>query len=208
MLIGRSVTAAALLALTTAACGTQPGGERTAPSQSPPPSAGAQPSSGSSAEARPACAQPAEAPTVPPSATASASPPAGPDGRPEQHGDGAPHYAENHAYRMQASLTPEKRAWGAASAKLVRAELEKVREAGGAGAYGAFPEERVAAALARLGCGEEHGVHISDGFYSLHTGTVCVSGRVTRDELTTEVHGAYAEPQPGTGPCVENRGGH
>ncbi|MEZ3182889.1 hypothetical protein KYY02_30785 [Streptomyces pimonensis] len=109
---------------------------------------------------------------------------------------------------MRASLTAEQQASGAASAELVRAELEKVRAKGGSGEYGSFAQERIAAALARLGCGEEHGVFISNGHYSVHTGVVCVSGRVTKDELTTEVHGAYVEPQPGTGPCVENRGGH
>ncbi|AZM64721.1 hypothetical protein DMA10_10945 [Streptomyces sp. WAC 01420] len=109
---------------------------------------------------------------------------------------------------MQGSLTPERRAWGVASARLIRAELEKVREEGGAGAYGVFDERRIAAALARLGCGKEHGVYIGNGFYSVHTGDACVSGRVTEDQLTVKVHGAYAEPHPGTGPCVENRGGH
>ncbi|MFE0552429.1 hypothetical protein ACFW3A_23655 [Streptomyces pilosus] len=207
MLIRRSVTAVALLVLTLTACGTQPSGVRAAAPQSPPAPSGATPSSGPSSDTRPECARPAEAPTVPPSPSAT-RPTADADGRPEGSGDGAPHYAENHAYRMQASLSPEEQAWGAASARLVRAELERVRKAGGAGAYGAYPDERVVAALARLGCGEEHGVYVGNGFYSLHTGTVCVSGRVTREELTTEVHGAYAEPQPGTGPCVENRGGH
>ncbi|MFD7704038.1 hypothetical protein [Streptomyces caelestis] len=49
---------------------------------------------------------------------------------------------------------------------------------------------------------------VGNGYHGVHTGVVCVSGRVTRDELTTEVHGAYAGPRPGTGPGVENRGGH
>ncbi|MET7293684.1 hypothetical protein ABZS79_16395 [Streptomyces griseoloalbus] len=194
--------AAALFALTMTACGTQQGG------QAQP--AGPRPSF----SPRPTCAQPAEAPTDLPS-----SPVTSADGGhqerqgrqeepQEEHADRPPHYAENHAYRQQAAMTAEKRAWGQASAKLIRAELEKVRQEGGAGAYGVFAEKRVAAALARLGCGEEHGVYIGNGFYSVHTGVVCVSGRVTKDELTSEVHGAYVEPQPGTGPCVENRGGH
>ncbi|WP_454366795.1 hypothetical protein [Streptomyces ambofaciens] len=122
--------------------------------------------------------------------------------------DLAPHHAENHAYRRQGPITAEKRVRGEASAKLIRKELEKVRQEGGAGEYGVFSDERIAAALRRLGCGREHGVYIGNGFYSVHTGVTCVSGRVTKDELTSEVHGAYAEPQPGTGPCVENRGGH
>jgi hypothetical protein len=77
--------------------------------------------------------------------------------RQEETADRPPHYAENHAYRHQAPMTAEKRARGQASAKLVRAELEKVRQEGGAGAYGVFAEERIAAAPARLGRGEEHG---------------------------------------------------
>ncbi|MEU9354441.1 hypothetical protein AB0D65_26550 [Streptomyces griseoloalbus] len=200
--------AAALIAITMTACGTQQGGQ--AQSAAPRPSF----------SPRPMCAQPAEVPTDLPS-----SPVPGADGghqeerqeqrqeglqeeRQEGNADRPPHYAENHAYRHQAPMNAQKRARGQASAKLIRAELEKVRREGGAGAYGVFPEARVAAALARLGCGEEHGVYIGNGFYSVHTGVVCVSGRVTKDELTSEVHGAYAEPQPGTGPCVENRGGH
>ncbi|GGX08206.1 hypothetical protein GCM10010297_31920 [Streptomyces malachitofuscus] len=205
MFIRRSVAAAALLVVTLTACGTEPSGGQVAagagsarPSESPRPSF----------SPRPKCARPAEAPTVPPSPSAPSSSSGSADGPREQNGDGAPHYAENHAYRMQGSLTPESRAWGAASAGLIRAELEKVREEGGAGAYGVFDERRIAAALSRLGCGEEHGVYIGNGFYSVHTGDACVSGRVTEDQLTVKVHGAYAEPQPGTGPCVENRGGH
>ncbi|MFB6782812.1 hypothetical protein ACFCX0_36985 [Streptomyces sp. NPDC056352] len=99
-------------------------------------------------------------------------------------------------------MTADKRASGEASARLIRKELEKVRHEGD------FGEERIVAALRRVGCGKEHGVYVGYGFYSVHTGFVCVSGHVTKDELTSEVHGAYAEPQPGTGPCVENRGGH
>ncbi|TXS57977.1 hypothetical protein EAO77_17180 [Streptomyces sp. t39] len=109
---------------------------------------------------------------------------------------------------MEGRMTPENRARTEASARLVRQELEKLRAEGGSGEYGVFPDARVVAALGRLGCGEEHGVHVGNGWYSVHTGTGCVSGRVTKDELTGSVHGAYAEPQPGAGPCVENRGGH
>lgn len=194
MFIRRSVAAAAvsLVAVTAAACGTQRGEQ--AQSASPPPSF----------TPRPMCAEPVEAPSDPPSPPV----PSVTGTRQEGNGDQAPHYAENHAYRMQASLTPDERARGQASAKLIREELEKVRKEGGAGEHGAFGEERIAAALSRLGCGEEHGVYIGPGFYSVHTGVVCVSGRVTKDELTSEVHGAYIEPQPGTGPCVKNRGGH
>ncbi|KKD04696.1 hypothetical protein [Streptomyces sp. WM6386] len=122
--------------------------------------------------------------------------------------DAPPNYADNHAYRMQASLSAEQQASGRASAELILAELAKVREEGGSGEFGRFSDERVEAALRRVGCGEKHGVSVGNGYYAVYTGVVCVSGRVTKDELTGEVHGVYAEPQPGEGPCVENRGGH
>ncbi|WP_461011152.1 hypothetical protein [Streptomyces capparidis] len=187
MPIRRSTAAAALVAIALTACGTQQGGQA-APSASPSPSY----------PPRPKCAQAAEVPTQPPS-----SPAASADGdRQEENENVAPNYADNHAYRMQASMSANQRLQGEASAKLIREELEKVRKEGD------LSEERIAAALKRLGCGEEHGVHIGYGFYSVHTGDACVSGYVSKDELTSEVHGAYVEPQPGTGPCVENRGGH
>jgi hypothetical protein len=122
--------------------------------------------------------------------------------RQAENGDRPPNHGDNHAYRVQAPVTADKRARGDASATLMRKELEKVRQEGD------LSDERIAAALRRLGCDKEHGVHVGYGYYSVHTGVVCVSGLVTKDELTSEVHGAYAEPQPGTGPCIENRGGH
>ncbi|WP_247706407.1 hypothetical protein [Streptomyces liliiviolaceus] len=199
-LLRRSVIAAALVATTMTACGTEQSGRSqsaTPPTSYPP---------------RPKCAQPAEKPADPATALPSSPRPSAEgdrSGEPSaENADRPPHYAENNAYRMQGSLSEGKRAQGEASAGLIRRELEKVREEGGSGAYGVFDERRIAAALKRLGCGKEHGVYIGNGFYSVHTGVVCVSGYVTKDELTSEVHGAYAEPQPGTGPCVENRGGH
>ncbi|WP_371613058.1 hypothetical protein [Streptomyces clavifer] len=199
--IRRSVAAAALLLIAGTACGTERSGE--ARSAGPQPSVTPQ----TSFPPRPTCAQPpggapSEVPSAPAgSAGASAVPDA--DGtRRAENGDGAPHYEENHAYRTRAPLAEDRRARGEASALLIREELESVREEGD------FSDARIAAALERLGCGKEHGVYIWSGFYSVHTGVTCVSGHVTKDELTSEVHGAYAEPQPGTGPCVENRGGH
>lgn len=194
MSLRRSAAAAAvsLVAVTVTACGTQPG-EQARPAGPPP-----------SFTPRPTCAEPVAVPSDLPSSPV----PSVTGTRQEENGDQAPHYAENHAYRVQASLTPDERARGQASAKLIREELEKVRQEGGAGEHGVFGGERIAAALSRLGCGEEHGVYIGPGFYSVHTGVVCVSGDVTKHELTSEVHGAYIEPQPGTGPCVKNRGGH
>ncbi|WP_236064659.1 hypothetical protein [Streptomyces poriferorum] len=190
----RTAAAAALLALTVTACGTEHAGQQQAQSAPPRPSFAP----------RPKCAQPTEAPSKQtssptPTPTADAA-----TGTPHEGNsdDRPPNYADNHAYRMAGELSPDKRAKGEASAERIRYELEKARKEGD------VSEKRITAALAHLGCGKEHGVYIWDGLYSVHTGDVCVSGHVTKEELTISVHGAYAEPQPGTGPCVENRGGH
>ncbi|WP_393059446.1 hypothetical protein [Streptomyces sp. LN549] len=186
----QSAAAAALLALTVTACGTEHPGQQQAQSPFPRPSF----------TPRPKCAQPAEAPPN----QASSSPTASTTGTPQQgnNEDRPPNYADNHAYRMSAELSPAKRAKGEASAALIQYELEKARTEGD------VSKKRITTALEHLGCGQEHGVYIWKDFYSVHTGDVCVSGHVTEKELTIKVHGAYAEPQPGTGPCVENRGGH
>ncbi|MER6120297.1 hypothetical protein [Streptomyces sp. NPDC001743] len=186
----RTAAATALLALTVTGCGSEHAGRQQARSASPRPSF----------TPRPKCAQPTEAPPV----TASSSPAAATTAPPRRGSgeDQPPNYADNHAYRMSAELSPAQRAKGEASAALIRYELEKARKEGD------VSERRITAALKHLGCGPEHGMYIGDGFYSVHTGDVCVSGLATERELTIEVHGAYAEPQPGTGPCVENRGGH
>ncbi|MFJ6432005.1 hypothetical protein [Streptomyces sp. NPDC091416] len=192
--LGRTAAAAVLLALTLTACGTERPGQQQAQSAVPRPSFAP----------RPKCAQPTEAPpkqtsSATPTPTANASTGAPHEGNSD---DRPPHYEENHAYRMAGELSADKRAKGEASAKLIRYELEKARKEGD------VSEQRITAALAHLGCGKEHGVYVWHELYSVHTGDVCVSGRLTEKELTTQVHGAYAEPQPGTGPCVENRGGH
>ena len=202
MTLVRSAAVAVLLAATAAtvtACGTERAGQ--------PEAAGPRPSltSRPSFEPRPKCAQAAEVPAAPSSSPS--SPPSSParsaDGDPQEPpGDAPPHYAENHAYRMKGRLTAEQHAQGQASARLIERELERAREEGDLG------DARIVAALRSLGCGPDHGVYVDRGFYRVHTGVTCVSGRATRDEITVEVHGAYAEPQPGTGPCVENRGGH
>ncbi|WP_406094399.1 hypothetical protein [Streptomyces sp. NBC_01013] len=183
----RSAATAALLALPLTACGTEHAGQQQAQSAFPRPSF----------TPRPKCAQPAEAPPSPASSAPTTAAP-----REGNNGDGPPNYAGNHAYRMSVELSPAKRAMGEASAGLIQYELDKARKEGD------VSEKRITAALKHLGCGKEHGVYISNDFYSVHTGDVCVSGHVTEKELTMKVHGAYAEPQPGTGPCVENRGGH
>lgn len=200
---GRTAALAALLVVAVTACGTQR--PQATAAASPPPSAPPSP-----AGTWPACAVPDGPVTVPddvPPSPAATAPSARGDAA-GAAGDGAPHYAENHAYRLRGEMSPGNRARTEASAVLVRRELERVRGEGGSGAYGVFPDARVVAALGRLGCGEEHGVHVGQGWYAVHTGTGCVTGRVTKDELTVSVHGAYAGPQPGAGPCVENRGGH
>jgi hypothetical protein len=204
MLFRRSsamAAAASLMVIAMTACGSQKGGAAhddgsvqsagPTPSFSPPPK----------------CAQPTETPTALPSSPAP-SPSNSDGGRPDGPVDAPPNYADNHAYRMQASLSAEQQASGQASAELILTELAKVRKEGGSGEFGRFSDQRVEAALQRVGCGEEHGVFVGNGYYSVYTGVVCVSGRVTKAELTSEVHGVYAEPQPGAGPCVENRGGH
>ncbi|WP_406452757.1 hypothetical protein OG782_19810 [Streptomyces sp. NBC_00876] len=189
--LSRTAATAALLALGVTACGTEQPGQQ-AQSAIPRPSF----------TPRPKCAQPTETPRPP--SPSSSSPTRSATGAPQEgnNEDRPPNYADNHAYRMSAELTPDKRAKGEASAARIQAELEKARKEGD------VSEKRITAALQRLGCGKQHGVYIWHEFYSVHTGDVCVSGHVTEKELTIEVHGAYAEPQPGTGPCVENRGGH
>ncbi|MDN3024544.1 hypothetical protein [Streptomyces sp. S.PB5] len=199
-------TLAALTALTMTACGTEKAGQTEAEAGAGAQTGAAGPTPSYSYPPPPKCAQAASTPTPPPSSPPASSPAAG-SGQ-EGPVDAPPNYADNHAYRMRAGLSAERQASGLASAELIRKELEKVREEGSSGEYGVFPDARVEAALKRLGCGEEHGVSVGGGFYAVYTGIACVSGRVTKDELTSEVHGVYAEPQPGEGPCVENRGGH
>lgn len=197
MALRRSV-ALGLVAVALSACGSQRASE-----------AGAAPSGTAtrSYPPPPKCAQSTATPTALPS---SPSPSASNTAGGSQGGpvDAPPNYADNHAYRMQASLSAAQQASGQVSAELILAELAKVRKEGGSGEFGRFSDERVEAALERVGCGEKHGVSVGNGYYAVYTGVVCVSGRVTKDELTGEVHGVYAEPQPGEGPCVENRGGH
>ncbi|MFJ2259082.1 hypothetical protein ACIOKD_12185 [Streptomyces sp. NPDC087844] len=103
------------------------------------------------------------------------------------------------------ALSEGKRAQGEVSAGLIRRELEKVREEGGSGAYGVFGEQRIAAALKRLGCGKEHGVYIGNGFYSVHTGVVCVSGYVKKDERRYSCGGGLHEGQRNHRPTPPGR---
>ncbi|MFE2296370.1 hypothetical protein [Streptomyces sp. NPDC059452] len=205
--LGRSaviaVVGAALLTATVTACGSQRGGTVQASAPSATSAATPQPSF----SPRPLCAQPdgdsaPPEPPAPPSASAPDASGSGGSGGGNSGPDAPPNYGDNHAYRMAAELSEEAAAQGEGSAELIRAELEVVMQ------QGDFSDRRITKALAELGCGPEHGVYVSQGFYSVHTGVACVSGNVAADEMTSRVHGSYSEPQPGTGPCVKNRGGH
>lgn len=119
-----------------------------------------------------------------------------------------PHYDENHAYRMSGGLAPENRAAGEASVRLLHPALETMRK------NKQFAEKDVRTLMAKWGCGDDNGLAISSGWpqyervwFSFHNGRACVSAEITPKGVTTEVYGAYAEPDP-SGPCVENRGGH
>jgi hypothetical protein len=116
-----------------------------------------------------------------------------------------PHDDENHAYRMSQGLAPESRAAGEASVRLIRPALESMRK------NKQFAEKDVRAVMARWGCGDDNGLAIWPQYgrvrFSFHNGMACVSAEITPKGVTTEVYGAYAEPDP-SGPCVENRGGH
>ncbi|MYW63040.1 hypothetical protein GTY65_02945 [Streptomyces sp. SID8379] len=119
-----------------------------------------------------------------------------------------PHYDENHAYRMSGQLTADNRAAGEATVRLIRPALEKLRKAK------RFGEKDVRDALSRWGCGDDNGLAVASDapqyervWFSFHNGKSCVSAEITPERVTTEVYGAYAEPDP-AGPCVENRGGH
>ncbi|WP_257002446.1 hypothetical protein [Streptomyces sp. WZ.A104] len=195
----RSAAAAALVAATLTACGTQQGGEVRSAASAAASSASPQPSF----SPRPLCARSDRTPEEIPASSAPAPDEGGDRQEAGQgHPDMPPNYADNHAYRMAGKLTEEARARGEASAELIRGELEEAMREGD------LSDERLKKALKNLGCGEEHGVYVGHGFYSVHTGNACVSGNASQDGITSNVHGAYIEPQPGTGPCVRNQGGH
>ncbi|MEV0091390.1 hypothetical protein [Streptomyces sp. NPDC050738] len=119
-----------------------------------------------------------------------------------------PHYDENHAYRMAGGLSADARAAGEATVRLIRPALESIRK------DKRYSEKDVRTVLATWGCGEDNGLSVSSGWpqyervlFSFHNGHACISAEITPKGVATQVHGAYAEPDP-AGPCVENRGGH
>ncbi|WP_372348247.1 hypothetical protein [Streptomyces sp. KL116D] len=179
-------------------CGTADSSDVAGDSVSAPPS-----SPSPSFTGRPECAK---APSDPvPSASPTESDAATADSGPSPEN---PHYDENHAYRMSGQLTAENRAAGEATVRLIRPALEKLRK------DKQFSEESVRTVLSTWGCGDDNGLAIASGapqyervWFSFHNGSSCVSAEITTQAVTTEVYGAYAEPDP-SGPCVENRGGH
>jgi hypothetical protein len=106
---------------------------------------------------------------------------------------------------MRAPLGPEQTARGEASAAQVNVALDRIRIQGDHSVGG------VTAALALLGCTREHSLFVRDDgdrtSYGLHTGDACISGSVDANEVTTKVHGRYAEPGPG-GSCDRPTVGH
>ncbi|MEU8894121.1 hypothetical protein [Streptomyces sp. NPDC048442] len=110
-------------------------------------------------------------------------------------------YAENHAFKQQASLAPEARCRGEAHAERIRKALT------GPGATAPANEADLAAVLARLGYEAGPGTVYRTGgalgfsFFVPDIGP-CVTGRLG-SPATFEAHGAYME-----GGCTEPRGGH
>ncbi|MFD5143184.1 hypothetical protein [Streptomyces sp. NPDC058401] len=135
-------------------------------------------------------------------ATAAASPGATAGGLPADPEAGK--YAENHAYKQQARLTPEARCRGDAHAARIRAAM-----AGGSGGKGApHTVDEVRALLTGLGYGFDAGGVYGSGavnvsfVLSVPESGPCVTGR-PGPPLTVEAHGVYVE-----GGCLEPRGGH
>ncbi|MFF1411685.1 hypothetical protein ACFVX6_18165 [Streptomyces sp. NPDC058289] len=113
-------------------------------------------------------------------------------------------YAENHAYKQQARLSPGARCRGDAHAARIKAAV-----AGGPGGKGApHTVEELRAVLTGLGYGFDAGGVYGSGavnvsfVLSVPESGPCVTGRLG-PPLTVEAHGMYVE-----GGCLEPRGGH
>lgn len=113
-------------------------------------------------------------------------------------------YAENHAYKKQARLTPEAACRGDAHA--ARIEAAAVGGPGGTGAP--HTAEELHAVLTGLGYGFDGGGVYGSGavnvsfVLSVPESGPCVTGRLG-PPVTVEAHGMYVE-----GGCLEPRGGH
>ncbi|MFI5764517.1 hypothetical protein ACIA8F_26765 [Streptomyces sp. NPDC051563] len=199
---GALLLAAGAVALT--GCGTRTAGAGDSPEPAAPSVA---PSVDHAARAAEAVARhdalfPAIAARCADAATAAASPGAAAGGSPADPEAGK--YAENHAYKQQARLTPGARCRGDAHAARIRAAM-----AGGSGGKGApHTVDEVRALLTGLGYGFDAGGVYGTGavnvsfVLSVPESGPCVTGRLG-PPLTVEAHGVYAE-----GGCPEPRGGH
>lgn len=113
-------------------------------------------------------------------------------------------YAENHAFKQQAELTPGARCRGDAHAARIAAAVK-----GGAGGKGApHTAEELRAVLTGLGYGFDAGGVYGSGavnvsfVLSVPESGPCVTGRLG-PPVTVLAHGVYVE-----GGCLEPRGGH
>jgi len=135
------------------------------------------------------CARPVASPAAPDPAPRSSSPRALPPG------DGAPHNAENNAWKVRAELTAAERAEAEAAAEKIRPALEQVRAGGDLGYLS------VRSALLSLGytAGQVTVTGMRDpsvagAVYAVHAGPrSCVVGTVTPATVTAEVMGSAAE---------------
>ncbi|MFF0739171.1 hypothetical protein ACFYVL_02115 [Streptomyces sp. NPDC004111] len=110
-------------------------------------------------------------------------------------------FAENHAFKQQARLTPEARCRGEAHAQRIQKALT------GPGTTPPANEAALTAALTKLGYGPDNGtvqrVGNALGFsYSVPGIGPCVTGYLGTP-TSIEAHGPYVE-----GGCTEPRGGH
>lgn len=168
---------ALLLAAALAGCGTEHAGGRAAPAPDSP---------------------------SPIAASPSASPYASPYDE-QGPGDGAPHYAENHAFQSTLDLSDADRARG-------EAEVAKVKQ-GLAGLAEGRESTETGVRRALTGLGYADGTIDTGSFgphrtsFILSLGTLCVKGSLdgaVNGLVNAEAHGRYME---GTG-CVKPRGGH
>ncbi|GAA4262477.1 hypothetical protein [Dactylosporangium darangshiense] len=135
------------------------------------------------------CARPVASPGAPDPAPRSSSPRALPPG------DGAPHNAENNAWKVRAELTDAERAEAEAAAEKIRPALEKVRSGGDLGYLS------VRSALLSVGYTADkvtvtgmRDPSVAGAVYAVHAGArSCVIGTVTPATVTAEVMGSAAE---------------
>ncbi|WP_171164459.1 hypothetical protein [Streptomyces sp. I05A-00742] len=137
------------------------------------------------------------------SAPSASSSPAGGVPPHAEPGDGAPHHAENHAYRGTVPLTADQQRKGDAEAARVWTALERLRTA-------KTTEPRtVGPALRRLGYGKDAVTVNPNGngtSYRLALPDLCMRGTVDALKVRVVIHGQYMEG--GGNGCTEPRGGH